>query len=155
MRVYTRTGDEGKTSLASGNRVPKYHERLACYGTIEELNSCVGWVLSKVIDPKAKTLLVKIQNRLFTISSNLAMDKEEFKLGLPQITPADIEELEQDMDRMLDLLPELKSFILPGGSEAISVCHVARTVCRRAERIMVKLAENVAIDPHQIKYVKP
>lgn len=153
MRVYTRTGDAGKTSLASGTRVPKYHERLEAYGTVDELNSLVGWVESQVVDLQIKRILNKVQNRLFTISSNLAMDKDEFRATLPKITEDDITELEQDMDRMLDLLPELKNFILPGGHQAVAACHIARTVCRRTERLMVKLAELIRIEDTHMKFV--
>ncbi|MCK5820858.1 MAG: cob(I)yrinic acid a,c-diamide adenosyltransferase [Bacteroidales bacterium] len=153
MRVYTRTGDKGTTSLASGTRVPKYHERLEAYGTVDELNSIIGWVEAQVSDPEIILLINKIQSRIFTISSCLAMDKEEFKAKLPTIKSSDVEELEKDMDRMLDLLPPLRSFILPGGHPAVAACHMARTVCRRTERLMVKLAETIEIDELQLKYI--
>lgn len=153
MRVYTRTGDSGTTSLASGTRVPKYDDRLEAYGTIDELNSYIGWTEAHVLDSEIKRILNKVQNRLFTVSSNLAMDKEEFQAKLPKILDSDIEELERDIDRMLDELPELKNFILPGGHAIIASCHIARTVCRRAERIMVKLSEKIKIDQNHIKYV--
>lgn len=153
MRVYTRTGDQGTTSLASGTRVPKYHERLEAYGTVDELNSFVAWVEALVIDPVIKDNLTKVQNRLFTISSNLAMDKDEFRAALPKITETDITELERDMDRMLDQLPDLKNFILPGGNQTVAACHIARTVCRRAERLMVKLSELIPIEETHMKFV--
>lgn len=153
MRVYTRTGDKGTTSLASGNRVPKYHDRLEAYGTVDELNSFVGWMETQVVDPLVIRILQKVQNRIFTISSNLALDVEEYRSKLPSIKMKDIEELEQDMDRMLDELPPLNNFILPGGHQAVASCHLARTVCRRAERLLVKLAETVQIDELQIKYI--
>lgn len=153
MRVYTRTGDKGTTSLASGTRVPKYHERLEAYGTVDEFNSIVGWVETQVVDPRIIAILNKVQSRIFTISSCLAMDKDEFKANLPKIKNYDIDELEKDMDRMLDLLPPLKNFILPGGHPAVAACHVARTVCRRTERLMVKLAESIDIEELQLKYI--
>lgn len=153
MRVYTRTGDKGTTSLASGTRVPKYHERLEAYGTVDEFNSIIGWVETQVVDPEIIVILNKVQSRIFTISSCLAMDKDEFKANLPRIKNIDIEELEKDMDRMLDLLPPLKNFILPGGHPAVAACHMARTVCRRTERLMVKLAESIEIEELQLKYI--
>ena len=153
MRVYTRTGDKGTTSLASGTRVPKYDDRLEAYGTVDELNSFVGWAHSLVIDKQIKMILDRVQNRLFTISSNLAMDKDEFKSALPKIVPSDISDLETDIDRMLDLIPELKNFILPGGHEAVAACHVARTVCRRTERLMVRLDESISIEENHIRYI--
>lgn len=153
MRVYTRSGDKGTTSLASGKRVPKYHDRLEAYGTIDELNSIVGWAQTLVKDPKISLILEKAQFRIFTISSNLAMDDNEYRKKLPTIKNSDIEELEQDMDRMLDILPPLKNFILPGGHEAVSACHIARTVCRRAERLIVKLAETIEVDEIHLKYI--
>ncbi|MCD6346523.1 MAG: cob(I)yrinic acid a,c-diamide adenosyltransferase, partial [Bacteroidales bacterium] len=127
MRIYTRTGDKGQTSLASGKRVPKYHERLEAYGTVDELNSVTGLVRSLVVDKQLLNMLHKIQNSLFTISSDLAMDDEAMKKNVSKIDSSDIIELEKDMDRMLDLLPTLKSFILPGGNQAVATCHVART----------------------------
>ncbi len=153
MRVYTRTGDKGTTSLASGTRVPKYHERLEAYGTVDELNSIIGWVGTQVTDPLIVKILEKAQNRIFTISSNLAMDKEEYRDKLPLIKEKDIVELEEDMDRMLDMLPPLKNFILPGGHPAVAACHMARTVCRRTERLMVKLAEKTEIGDLHLKYI--
>jgi cob(I)alamin adenosyltransferase len=153
MRVYTRTGDKGTTSLASGTRVPKYDKRLEAYGTIDELNSFIGSTESLVMDQDIKTILNRVQNRLFTISSNLAMDMEEYKENLPKITTEDIAELESEIDRMLDLLPPLKNFILPGGHPATASCHISRTVCRRAERLMVELAETVSIENNHIVYV--
>lgn len=153
MRVYTRTGDKGTTSLASGKRVPKYHERLDVYGTVDELNSFVGWAETLVVDSIIKTILQKSQLRIFTISSHLALDEDKYREKLPTIKERDIEELEKDMDRMLDILPPLKNFILPGGNSAVSACHIARTVCRRTERLIVKLAETVNVDELQIKYI--
>jgi len=152
-RVYTRTGDKGLTSLASGTRVPKYHERLEAYGTVDELNSVIGWVESQVSDPGIIKILNKVQSRIFTISSGLAMDTDELKATLPTIKNSDIEELESDMDRMMDMLPPLKYFILPGGHPAVAACHMARTVCRRTERLIVKLAEIISIDELHLKYI--
>jgi len=153
MRIYTRTGDKGTSSLASGTRVPKYHERLEAYGTVDEFNSIVGWVVTQIIDPKIILILNKSQSRIFTISSSLAMDKDERRAKLPTIKNQDIDELEKDMDRMMDLLPPLKNFILPGGHSAVAACHIARTVCRRTERLMVKLAETIHIEELQLRYI--
>lgn len=153
MRVYTRTGDKGKTSLASGNRVSKFHPRLEAYGSVDELNSHLGLLSSEVPDLEAKKLILRIQNRVFAISSRLAVDDESMAAKLPRIKDADIVDLENDMDRMLDLLPPLNNFILPGGHPLVAQCHVARTVCRRVERIMVSLAEQIEIDENMIIYI--
>ncbi len=153
MRVYTRTGDKGDTSLASGKRVPKYHPRLEAYGSVDELNSHIGLLRSEITDQNAIKLLLRIQNRVFTISSRLAVDDIEILSNLPEIKELDILDLEKDMDQMLDLLPELKNFILPGGHPIVAHCHIARTVCRRVERLMVKLSEDIDIDDNAVKYI--
>ena len=153
MRVYTRTGDKGTTSLASGTRVPKDHPRLETYGSVDELNSNLGMLTSLVVDDHALKILAKVQNRIFTISSRLAVDKQEYLKLLPEIKDKDITELETDMDRMLDLLPPLRNFIIPGGNQAVAQCHIARTVCRRVERLMVGLSETVNIQENMLKYI--
>lgn len=153
MRVYTRTGDKGKTGLASGERVPKYHPRLEAYGSVDELNSYIGYLNSDINDSRTTNLLLKIQNRVFSISSHLAVDHAEMAKSLPTIKDKDIKELEDEMDYMLDNLPELKNFIIPGGHPIVSRCHIARTVCRRVERIMVKLAEEIEIYENMVIYV--
>ena len=153
MRVYTRTGDKGSTSLASGTRVPKYHPRLETYGSVDELNSHIGLLRTEIPDKLARELIVRIQNRIFTISSRLAVDKPDMAEKLPKIKEADIKELEIDMDRMLDLLPPLENFILPGGHPIIAECHIARTVCRRVERLMVRLAEDIDFDNNMVIYI--
>jgi cob(I)alamin adenosyltransferase len=153
MRVYTRTGDKGSTSLASGTRVPKDHPRLETYGSVDELNSHIGLLRTEVPDQKARELLVRIQNRIFTISSRLAIDKPDMALKLPEIKDIDIKELELDMDRMLDLLPPLENFILPGGHPLVAECHIARTVCRRVERLMVRFSEDFEIDINMMIYI--
>ncbi len=153
MRIYTKTGDKGMTSLASGTRVAKYHDRLEAYGTTDELNSIVGWIETQVMDTKICMILNKAQSHIFTISSALAMDKEELQSKLPVINDHDIDELEKDMDRMMDLLPAIKQFILPGGHPAVAACHMARTCCRRAERLMVKLSEIVHVEEIHLKYI--
>ena len=153
MRVYTRTGDKGETALASGKRVPKYHPRLETYGSADELNSFIGLLRTEVPDNTARKMLIKVQNRVFSVSSMLAVDDPGMSSRLPGIKDKDIADLESDMDRMLDSLPPLKNFILPGGHPLVAQCHMARTVCRRLERLMVKLAEDNTIEENLIKYV--
>lgn len=140
MKIYTKTGDKGLTSLIGGTRVPKHHLRIESYGTVDELNAFIGLIRDQEIEGHDKDILKEIQDRLFTIGASLASDPEKSKMKIPDITLGDIELLENEMDRMNDILPELKHFVLPGGNNAISYCHVARCVCRRAERIVVHLA---------------
>ncbi|MFO7617863.1 MAG: cob(I)yrinic acid a,c-diamide adenosyltransferase [Bacteroidales bacterium] len=153
MRVYTKTGDSGDTSLASGSRVRKDHPRLEAYGTIDELNAFLGLVESALLDQSEKGRVRAIQNRVFVISSTLAVDDPVFLENLPTILEEDILDLEQAMDRMLDQMPPLRNFIIPGGNAAVAYCHVARTVCRRAERLMVSLSADIQSDPLLIKYI--
>ncbi len=153
MRVYTRTGDKGETSLASGRRVPKYHPRLEAYGSVDELNSHIGLLQSEIVDSLEQRFLLKIQNRVFTISSRLAVDDPQMADRLPEIRESDIKELEIELDRMLDMLPPLKNFLIPGGHPLVAQCHVARTVCRRVERIIVHLAREIEIDENMIIYI--
>jgi len=153
MRVYTRTGDKGETSLASGTRVQKDHLRLEAYGTVDELNSHLGLLQSAIPDSVEKIRLTKVQNRVFIVSSNLAMDNEELLKKLPRILEEDITEIEKAMDVILDQIPPLKNFILPAGHPTVAACHIARTVCRRAERRMVTLAREVAVEPILIRYI--
>ena len=154
MKIYTRTGDDGTTGLIGGSRVKKYNIRLEAYGTIDELNSYFGLIRSMQTDQRTDNILEIIQNKLFVIGANLATDESIslIKKQLPcKLT--DIELLEMEMDQMNESLPELRNFILPGGCQASSFCHVARTVCRRAERRIVELSENKEVDPNLIKFV--
>ncbi len=153
MKIYTKKGDKGKTSLIGGTRVPKHHMRIEAYGTVDELNSWLGVIRDMTTNEATKTLLKEIQDRLFTVGSALAADPEHSKMILPDIKPADVETLELDMDRMNESLPELKNFILPGGHLTASYCHVARCVCRRAERLVVELAEKDTVDELVIQYM--
>jgi len=153
MRVYTRTGDKGETSLASGTRISKDHPRLEAYGTIDELNAHLGVIQADFPDPLEKERLIGIQNRIFVVSSTLAVDDPVFLERLPKILDEDITDLEKAMDRMLDLMPPLKNFILPAGHVLVAQCHVARTVCRRAERLMIRVSREVEVDSMLIKYV--
>lgn len=153
MKIYTKKGDTGTTQLIGGTRVPKHHVRIEAYGTVDELNSYIGLVRDYMTEAATKDLLKEIQDRLFTIGSSLASDPEKSKMKIPDLKESDVELLEKEIDKMNEVLPELKSFILPGGHVANSVCHLARCVCRRAERLATALAENDFADPLIIKYL--
>jgi len=154
MKIYTKTGDKGLTSLIGGTRVPKHHIRIESYGTVDELNSYVGMIRDmEGISDHQKNMLKEIQDRLFTIGSSLASDPERSKMKIPDLHDDDILRLENEMDEMNLEMPELKHFILPGGSVAVSFCHIARCVCRRAERITVQLAEESEVDDRVIIYL--
>jgi cob(I)alamin adenosyltransferase len=146
MKIYTKTGDKGQTSLIGGTRVPKYHVRIESYGTVDELNSYVGLIMCQDIDNHHQQILKEIQDRLFTIGSSLASDPERSKMKIPDLLESDITLLEKEMDTMNEVLPELKHFILPGGNTVVSYCHLARCVCRRAERLTVQLASESFVD---------
>lgn len=146
MKIYTKTGDKGFTSLIGGTRVPKYDLRIEAYGTVDELNSYIGLIRDQQIGVHDKEILKQIQDRLFTIGATLAADPERSKMVIPDLHTEDIELLEQEMDSMDAQLPLLRHFILPGGDNTISFCHIARCVCRRAERLSVHLAEESKVD---------
>ena len=152
MKVYTKKGDEGKTGLIGGTRVDKNHVRIESYGTVDELNSWVGVLRDHASETHAEAL-IKIQNELFTLGSLLAADPEKNKMKLPELSEADILWLEKEMDRFNETLPEMKNFVLPGGHVLISYCHVARCVCRRAERLVVSLNQISAVSPVALKYL--
>lgn len=153
MKIYTKTGDKGQTSLIGGTRVPKYHLRIETYGTVDELNSYVGLIRCQDIQIHHQTLLKEIQDRLFTIGASLAADPEKSQMKIPDLHDSDIVLLEQEMDAMNDVLPALKHFVLPGGNTVVSYCHLARCVCRRAERLAVALTENSFVDERIIVYL--
>jgi cob(I)alamin adenosyltransferase len=154
MKIYTKKGDKGETSLIGGKRVPKYHDRIEAYGTVDELNSYLGLIRDQEIDKLTKGVLFNIQNKLFVIQSSLALDPSvEDKFNLPQINQKDIEFLENEIDKANETLAELKSFIIPGGHTFVSYCHIARCVCRRAERLVIKLSESNDISPLILKYL--
>ncbi|MFD1258831.1 cob(I)yrinic acid a,c-diamide adenosyltransferase [Mucilaginibacter terrae] len=153
MKIYTKTGDKGFTSLIGGSRVAKYHIRIESYGTVDELNAYLGLIADQDILPHHQQILKQIQERLFTIGASLAADPDKPDIIKPDLTTADIDLLEQEMDMMDKQLPPLKHFILPGGNNAISYCHVARCVCRRTERITVQLAEESSVDENVIVYL--
>lgn len=139
MKIYTKTGDQGKTSLIGGTRVPKHHIRIETYGTVDELNSYIGMIRDANPDKTVNSILNEIQDRLFTIGSLLASDPEKSKMKLPGLFETDVQLLEKEIDRMNENLPELKAFILPGGDVTASWCHLARCVCRRCERLVSQL----------------
>jgi len=153
MKIYTKTGDKGQTSLLSGNRVSKHHIRLETYGTVDELNSNIGLLRSYDIDEQSKSFLFDIQNHLFAICSHLALDENLLQITLPQITEAHIKEIEIQIDEMEKHLTPLKNFVLPGGHQAVAVCHVCRTICRRAERRCVQLSNESPIDEILIIFI--
>ncbi|MEO8583898.1 MAG: cob(I)yrinic acid a,c-diamide adenosyltransferase [Flavitalea sp.] len=155
QKIYTKTGDKGYTTLIGGTRVPKNNLRIETYGTIDELNSFIGLLGDQEIDTRSKSTLKEIQDRLFTIGSSLACDPgKEPKMKLPDLKETDVEFLEKEIDSMNEMLPEMKSFILPGGSTPVSFAHLARCVCRRAERYGVNMQQQeLFIDPLIIKYL--
>ena len=153
MKIYTKTGDKGTTSLIGGTKVPKSHLRIEAYGTVDELNSWIGLIRDQQINNDAVKELLEIQDRLFTIGSLLAADPEKSRMKLPSIKNEDVTFLEHKIDEMNEVIPELKSFILPGGHTTVSYCHVARCVCRRAERLIVNLNENSTLDNQIIIYI--
>ncbi len=155
LKIYTKTGDLGKTSLIGGTKVPKSHVRIESYGTVDELNSYIGLVNDLFDHPESNLTLKEIQDRLFTIGSSLACDPEKEPLmKLPDLKEEDVKLLEANIDAMNEVLPVMKSFILPGGHPTVSHLHIARCICRRAERICVQMQiEEIFIDPLVIKYL--
>lgn len=153
MKIYTKTGDQGETSLFGGTRVKKSHIRIDAYGTVDELNSFIGVIRDSAKDRFKDAELMEIQNRLFTLGADLATDKAKSKMKNPILLETDVEELESSMDSMGKELEPLMNFILPGGDLTSSYCHVARCICRRAERITIELSDEAEIDSLIIKYL--
>lgn len=153
MKIYTRKGDDGTTGLIGGTRVLKSSVRIDAYGTVDELNSYLGWLRDLSDDERSNQIIDEIQDRLFTIGSHLAADPGKSRMKLPDFAESNIDFLEREIDRMNESLPEMKSFILPGGHPAVSCCHVSRCVCRRAERIVVDLSRKEEVDGFIIKYL--
>ncbi len=160
MKVYTKTGDKGTTALFGGLRVPKNHIRIESYGTVDELNSNLGLLRDCEMDQKYKDVLIKIQNKLFTVGAILATPPEkEFlkngkeRLNIPKISEDDLLFLENQIDEMEMELPQMTHFVLPGGHKTVSTCHISRCVCRRAERLAVHLDNLDPIDEFVIKYL--
>ena len=152
FKIYTKTGDKGETSLFGGQRLPKSHLRIESYGTVDELNSYIGLVRDHIEEAELRELLKSIQDRLFALGANLASDPSK-SMTVPDILVSDIELLEKEIDRMNEKLPELKNFILPGGHPVVSYTHVARCVCRRAERLVVALSLDGEVDSILIQYL--
>lgn len=153
MKIYTKTGDKGKTSLIGGTRVPKHHQRIEAYGTIDELMAYIGLLRDGMQDAAMKSVLLEVQDRLMTCASILAADCEDCEVKIPEIIPEDIEFLEQLIDAYDKELEPLRTFILPGGHVMASQCHIARTVCRRAERIVTRLAEDMYVPETVVQYL--
>lgn len=148
MKIYTKTGDKGTTALFGGTRVPKHHIRIESYGTVDELNSHIGLVKDQKVGDHTREILNRVQDRLFTLGAILATNPEKAvlksgkeRLNIPNITKEDIELLEKEMDAMNEALPEMTHFVHPGGHPSVSICHIARCVCRRAERMATALFE--------------
>jgi cob(I)alamin adenosyltransferase len=154
-KIYTKTGDLGKTSLIGGTKVPKSHIRIETYGTVDELNSYIGLLSDHLNNSEIKILLKEIQDRLFTIGSSLACDpQKEPLMKIPDLKEEDVHLLEKEIDEMNEELPVMKNFILPGGHPAVSTAHITRCVCRRAERLCVNMKEHeVFVEPLVIKYL--
>lgn len=154
MKIYTKTGDTGTTALGMGTRVPKHHIRVESYGTLDELNAFLGLLRDQEIDRHAKDILGHIQKKIFTLGATLAVPPTKEKpLGLPAVSTDDIELLEREIDQMNETLPGLTHFILPGGHPTVSSCHVARTVCRRAERQISYLHQNQPLPYTILAYI--
>jgi len=153
MKVYTKKGDKGKTQLLGGSMVNKNHIKLECYGTIDELNAFIGNIYDQEISTFHKEILLKIQNQLFNLGSIISFDGKKDKIQLPNVTAENIEMMEKAIDKMEETLPMLKNFILPSGHPTASICHIARTICRRAERNLVALGQEQEIDNLHIQYL--
>lgn len=160
MKIYTKTGDKGTTALFGGTRVPKHHIRIDSYGTVDELNSHLGLIRDQEINNHYKDVLIEVQDRLFTVGAILATDPEKAtlkngkqRLNIPKISEEDIEQLEKEMDKMNESLPEMTHFVLPGGHQTVSFCHIARCVCRRAERLASALNDLEPFQPESLKYL--
>lgn len=160
MKVYTKTGDKGTTALFGGTRVPKYHLRIDSYGTIDELNSHIGLIRDQNINQHHKNILIEVQHKLFVVGAILATDPEKAvlkngkeRLNINKIGNGDIELLEQEMDALNESLPQMTHFVLPGGHQTVSFCHIARCVCRRAERLATALNDSDPLDANVLKYI--
>ena len=153
MKIYTKTGDKGITALYGGERVLKNHSRINSYGTIDELNSYIGLIRDQDIDLNIKKSLIKIQHDLFTLGSMLATPIEKQTLNISIVNKESVTFLEKEIDKMNEELPKMTHFILPGGHSTVSFCHIARTVCRRAERLTVCLKEEENLNPIILIYL--
>lgn len=160
MKIYTKTGDKGTTALFGGTRVPKHHIRIDSYGTVDELNSHLGLIRDQDIKMHYKNILIDIQDKLFTVGAILATDPEKAilksgkeRLNIPKISEDDISILEREIDAMNETLPVMTHFVLPGGHQTVSFCHIARCVCRRAERLASALNEIEPFQPESLTYL--
>lgn len=160
MKIYTKTGDKGTTALFGGTRVPKHHIRIDSYGTVDELNSHIGLIRDQDINTHYKTILIQVQDRLFTVGAILATDPDKAvlkngkeRLNIPKISENDITKLELEMDVMNEALPPMTNFVLPGGHQTVSFCHIARCVCRRAERLASALNDLEPFQPETLTYL--
>jgi cob(I)alamin adenosyltransferase len=160
MKIYTKTGDKGTTALIGGTRVPKHHIRIETYGTIDELNSYLGLLRDQNIEEHYKQILIDIQKNLFTIGADLATDPDKVilkngknRLNIPKISSEDIKILEQEIDSMNDTLSPMTHFVLPGGHQTVSFCHIARCVCRRGERLATALNDFQPLEPLTLSYL--
>lgn len=153
MKIYTKTGDDGTTSLFGGKRISKAALRIDTYGTVDELNSWIGLLRDQEVNQKRDQILIEIQDRLFTMGSMLATEPGNTKVKIPSLTEADVHHLEQEIDQMEAHLEPMRFFILPGGHSSSSFGHIARTVCRRAERLTIALQEQEPVDLQIIKYL--
>jgi len=153
MKIYTKKGDGGKTQLLGGHDVAKNHIRIQCYGAIDELNAFIGNLYDQELSKNHKVTLLDIQNQLFNLGSIISFDQKNKKIKLPIISEKKIQLLENEIDKIEKKLPKLKDFILPSGHNSASKCHITRTVCRRAERNLVHLANSVEVNPLHIKYI--
>lgn len=153
MKIYTKTGDTGTTALFGGKRVSKADLRIETYGTVDELNAHIGLVRDQEVNRKRTDLLVGIQDRLFTIGSILATEPGNDKVKVPPLLMSDVEVLEKEIDAMDSELPAMRFFVLPGGHPSVSICHIARTVCRRTERLVIALSIQEEVRPEVIKYL--
>lgn len=152
--VYTKTGDRGTTGLIGGTRVPKTHVRLEAYGTVDELNSNIGLLVTYLDEEHDRAFLLSVQNKLFAVGSHLATDQEKVQLyDASIITAADVEQIEHEMDAADEILPPLSAFVLPGGARGAAVSHICRTVCRRAERRILTLSETCPISSELLVFI--
>ncbi len=153
MKIYTKKGDKGTTGILGGTRLAKHHLRIESYGTVDELNAFIGALRDGLANSEHRGDLLKIQEELFTLGSQLAADPVKNKMELPMISDDDVTHLEKRMDAMEEKLPEMRFFVLPGGHPSVSAAHVCRTVCRRAERLCSALSENEEVNPLILRYL--
>lgn len=153
MKIYTKTGDKGTTALFGGKRVSKADLRIDTYGTVDELNSWMGMVRDLEVNQKRSAPLIRIQNNLFVVGSILATEPGNDKVKIPALSETEVQFLEHEIDAMETELPAMRFFVLPGGHTSISTCHIARTVCRKAERLVIALNEQEPVDGMVIQYL--